>query len=102
MNRDDIAELIQLVESRRLPDEPDQRAKLVRGDQRLLEAIVARDARLTERERQVVSLVGDGLSDKAAADRLGLSVHTVKQYLKQARLKLGLSGLDQRRKGLAA
>jgi DNA-binding CsgD family transcriptional regulator len=44
---------------------------------------------LSERELQVLELAGDGLTDKAIADRLGLSWHTVARHLANARSKLG-------------
>lgn len=36
---------------------------------------------LTPREREILGLVGEGLSNKAMARRLGISVHTVKSHL---------------------
>jgi DNA-binding NarL/FixJ family response regulator len=36
---------------------------------------------LTPREREVLGLIGEGLSNKAMARRLGISVHTVKFHL---------------------
>ncbi|QBI20373.1 hypothetical protein ER308_12895 [Egibacter rhizosphaerae] len=47
-------------------------------------------AGLTARERDVVRLVVDGLHDHEIAERLVLSPHTVKGYLKQIYRKLGL------------
>jgi CRP/FNR family transcriptional regulator, cyclic AMP receptor protein len=41
------------------------------------------EAGLTSREADVARLICDGLSDKAIAERLGLSPHTVKDYLKR-------------------
>jgi DNA-binding CsgD family transcriptional regulator len=40
-------------------------------------------------ERAVVELVGERLSNAEVAERLFLSVHTVKRHLANARLKLG-------------
>jgi non-specific serine/threonine protein kinase len=47
--------------------------------------------RLTDRERAVALLVGEGLSDRAIARRLGLSPKTVANYLRHIcqRLDLG-------------
>lgn len=102
MTREEIAAAIRLVEGRRFPDNSADRAKLTQGDQRLLQAIVGAHVALSPREREVADLAAAGLSDPAIARRLGISVYTVKQHLKQARLKLGVSGAGQRRKGIAA
>jgi DNA-binding NarL/FixJ family response regulator len=47
---------------------------------------------LTEREREVVQAVVDGLSDKQVAARLDLSVETVRTYTKRIYKKLQVSG----------
>ena len=44
---------------------------------------------LTERERQVVSLLAEGLSNKLIADRLGISDHTAKFHVNGVMAKLG-------------
>jgi DNA-binding NarL/FixJ family response regulator len=44
---------------------------------------------LTEREREVVSLVGEGLSNDEIADRLVVSAATAKTHVSRAMLKLG-------------
>jgi DNA-binding NarL/FixJ family response regulator len=46
---------------------------------------------LTPREEQVVALVADGLSNREAANELGLSEHTIKKYLLRIFDKLGIS-----------
>ena len=43
---------------------------------------------LTPREAEILTLVGQGLSNKAAARRLGISVHTVKFHLEALFAKL--------------
>lgn len=43
---------------------------------------------LTPREREILGLVGEGLSNKAMARRLGISVHTVKFHLEALFTKL--------------
>ncbi len=49
------------------------------------------DARqLTPREREVLTLVADGVSDREIATRLMISPHTVKTYLRRASQKLGV------------
>jgi DNA-binding NarL/FixJ family response regulator len=46
---------------------------------------------LTPREEQVVALVADGLSNRAIANELNLSEHTIKKYLFRIFDKLGIS-----------
>ena len=43
---------------------------------------------LTGREREVLRLIVDGLSDEAIAERLVLSPHTVHRHVANIRLKL--------------
>jgi two-component system nitrate/nitrite response regulator NarL len=43
---------------------------------------------LTPREREILGLIGEGLSNKSMARRLGISVHTVKFHLEALFLKL--------------
>jgi DNA-binding NarL/FixJ family response regulator len=44
--------------------------------------------RLSGREREVLTLVAEGLSDKEIADRLVLSPHTVHRHVANVRTKL--------------
>jgi DNA-binding NarL/FixJ family response regulator len=46
---------------------------------------------LTDRERQVVVLLAEGLSNKLIADRLGISDHTAKFHVNGVMAKLGAS-----------
>jgi|SRR4051794_37995231 len=46
-------------------------------------------AELTDREREVLSLVAEGLSNAAIADRLIVSVHTVRNHIASMSAKLG-------------
>ncbi len=46
-------------------------------------------ALLTPREQEILACVGEGLSNKAAARRLGISAHTVKFHLEAVFAKLG-------------
>lgn len=67
----------------------------------LVEALLARDtgersadvattgASLTAREREVLALVADGLSNKLVAHRLGISEHTVKFHVTAVMTRLG-------------
>ncbi len=47
--------------------------------------------KLTEREREVLALVAEGLSNRAIATRLFVTERTVEAHVKQIFLKLGLS-----------
>ena len=44
---------------------------------------------LTAREREIVMLIADGLSNRAVAERLTLSVRTAESHIYQAMLKTG-------------
>ena len=48
-------------------------------------------ARLTEREMSVLELVGSGLTNQDIADRLYLSVNTIKTYIRSAYRKIGVT-----------
>jgi len=56
-----------------------------RKQARLLEGV-----RLTNRERQVIDLLGEGLSNKELATRLHIAVHTVKSHVHNVLEKLAL------------
>jgi DNA-binding NarL/FixJ family response regulator len=51
--------------------------------------VVAELERLTDREREVVGLVGTGLSNQDIAERLSLSPATAKTHVSRAMIKLG-------------
>jgi two-component system, NarL family, nitrate/nitrite response regulator NarL len=46
-------------------------------------------AALTPREREVLTLLGEGLANKAIAPRLGITEHTVKAHVAAIYAKLG-------------
>lgn len=48
------------------------------------------ETRLTEREEELVALIGDGLSNKEIAQRLHISTHTVKSHVHNILEKLAL------------
>jgi DNA-binding NarL/FixJ family response regulator len=50
-----------------------------------------RIASLTARERDVVGLVGEGLANKAIAERLSISDNTVRHHLTSVFAKLGVT-----------
>ncbi len=52
-------------------------------------------AGLTERERAVLQLIGDGLTNRQIGDRLGLAEKTVKNYVSNLLPKLGLQRRTQ-------
>lgn len=54
--------------------------------------------RLTDRQTEVARLVGQGLSYKAIAMRLGLSVRTVERHVHRLAHKLGVNELTPYRR----
>jgi DNA-binding NarL/FixJ family response regulator len=56
-----------------------------RGRERVLE-----DVRMTKREREVIELIGEGLSNKEIAQRLNIAAHTVKSHVRNVMEKLAL------------
>lgn len=55
------------------------------GDREIL-----RSATLTSRERQVMGLIGDGMSNKEIAVRLNVAIHTVKTHVHKVLQKLAV------------
>jgi len=51
---------------------------------------VLEDVRMTRREREVVALIGEGLSNKEIAKRLDIATHTVKSHVRNVMEKLAL------------
>ena len=56
-----------------------------RGREQVLEAV-----RMTRREREVIDLIGEGLSNKEIASRLNIAAHTVKSHVRNVMEKLAL------------
>jgi DNA-binding CsgD family transcriptional regulator len=50
---------------------------------------------LTDREREIVMLLGEGLSTRAIAERLTLSVRTVENHIYKAMTKTGVANRDE-------
>jgi len=50
---------------------------------------------LTDRETEIVMLIGDGLSNRAVAERLTLSVRTVESHIYRAMSKTGTSSREE-------
>jgi DNA-binding CsgD family transcriptional regulator len=50
---------------------------------------------LTDREREIVMLIGEGLSNRAVAERLTLSVRTVESHIYRAMTKTGTTSRDE-------
>lgn len=50
---------------------------------------------LTDREEEIVMLIGEGLSNRAVAERLTLSVRTVESHIYRAMMKTGTSSREE-------
>jgi len=53
-------------------------------------AMAIDSVRMTSREREVVGLIGEGLSNKEIASRLNIATHTVKSHVRNVMEKLAL------------
>jgi DNA-binding CsgD family transcriptional regulator len=62
---------------------------VVGGDSRVRERVIE-DVRMTRREREVIELIGEGLSNKEIAQRLNIAAHTVKSHVRNVMEKLAL------------
>jgi DNA-binding NarL/FixJ family response regulator len=65
--------------------------KTARAGERQVDPEAAKIATLTEREREVVALIGEGLKNKRIADRLFIEPTTVSHHLTSIFNKLGVS-----------
>jgi DNA-binding NarL/FixJ family response regulator len=61
------------------------RDAIVRGRTGAMDSV-----RLTAREREVIELIGEGLSNKEIASRLGIASHTVKSHVRNVMEKLAM------------
>ena len=57
--------------------------------QKAREELVEKDHRLTKRERELMELIADGLSNQEIANQLYLSNSTVKKYVASLMRKIG-------------
>jgi DNA-binding NarL/FixJ family response regulator len=80
----DVSPIADVVLVARVPDEPRPTAAPVDADR--AEGMV-----LTNREREILALLADGLGNKQIAARLGISANTVKTHLELLFDKLGVS-----------
>lgn len=51
--------------------------------------------RLSDRELEVLQLIGNGVGTRAVAEQLGLSIKTIESYRENIKAKLGLSGAPE-------
>lgn len=65
-------------------------AQIVRDEHLSTRSVFTESVRLTTRERQIIDLLGQGLSNKEIAARLYISVHTVKSHVHNILEKLSL------------
>ena len=87
---DDIAEAIRSVHRGESPLDP-KAARVLLESRRVRRETVP----LTDREREVLGLVRDGLANKQIARRLGISERTVKAHLTSVFQRLGVSDRTQ-------
>jgi DNA-binding NarL/FixJ family response regulator len=65
-------------------------AQIAREVAALEPARIVAEVRMTRREREVIFLIGEGLSNKELAQRLNLATHTVKSHVRNVMAKLTL------------
>jgi two-component system response regulator DevR len=85
----DLSELTSAVRAAALGESVISPAMLARLLPRMRRGASQTRTELTEREREVLVLMSDGLSNQAIADRLVVSVHTVRNHVANLSAKLG-------------
>ncbi|HEX4683720.1 MAG TPA: response regulator transcription factor [Gemmatimonadaceae bacterium] len=65
-------------------------SQIVQAAGTIARAETLEDVRLTRREREVIELIGEGLSNKEIAQRLDIASHTVKSHVRNVMEKLAL------------
>jgi DNA-binding NarL/FixJ family response regulator len=65
-------------------------SQIVKSAESRGQAHVLEDVRMTRREREVIELIGEGLSNKEIAQRLNVASHTVKSHVRNVMEKLAL------------
>ena len=65
-------------------------SQIARSAESVPAARVLEDVRMTRREREVIELIGEGLSNKEIAQRLNIAAHTVKSHVRNVMEKLAL------------
>ena len=70
-------------------------AEIARQPPQLPKQVIDEGTRLTTREREIVALLGEGLSNKEIAVRLHIAIHTVKSHVHNVLEKLALHSLPQ-------
>jgi DNA-binding NarL/FixJ family response regulator len=66
-------------------------SQIVRNAPVASKARVLESVRLTNREREIIALLGEGLSNKEIASRMNIAVHTVKSHVHNVLEKLALN-----------
>ena len=59
------------------------------------ETAAASGGELTEREREILALLAQGMSNKRIAERLGISEYTVRNHVRQITAKLGAANRSE-------
>lgn len=65
-------------------------SQIVRGADESVRAVAREEARLTQRELEVIAIIGEGLSNKEIAYRLNIATQTVKSHVRNVMDKLAL------------